>query len=149
MTLIPKFFRLSFDEQRLLVKTSILLVAIQIGLHILPFKKQYRLLVRSANLTPLSQEPDPEYLRQVVWAITNAGRILLGPNTCLPQALAAHFLLTQNGFPVRLVIGVRKDESGDFKAHAWVENDGNVVIGGNHLELGPYTTLPNLEDVLV
>jgi len=115
----------------------------------MPFRKQYRLLVRSGNFTPQTHEPDPAYLQQVVWAITKAGRSLLGPNTCLPQALAAQFLLKRHGFPARLVIGVRKDESGDFKAHAWVENDGNVVIGGDHLELGPYTTLPNLEDVLV
>jgi hypothetical protein len=149
MTLIQKFFRLTSGEQKFLVKTSILLMAIQTGLHIMPFRKQYRLLVRSASFTPLSHEPDPAYLQQVVWAINKAGRTLLGPNTCLPQALAAHFLLKRQGFPARMVIGVRKDESGDFKAHAWVENDGIVVIGGNHLELESYTTLPNLEDVLV
>jgi hypothetical protein len=149
MTLIPKFFRLSFDEQKLLVWSSILLVFIQIGLHIIPFKRLYRLVVSSTNFTPPSHEPDPVYLQQVVWAVTKAGRRLLGPNTCLPQALAAYYLLKQHGYPSRLVIGVRKNESGNFKAHAWVENDGIVAIGGNHPEQGPYTPLPNLEDIMV
>jgi hypothetical protein len=149
MTLIPKFFRLSFDEQRLLVWTSVLLAAIHLGLHIVSFKRLYRLLISSTNFTSPSNEPDPVYLQQVVWAVTKAGRSLLGPNTCLPQALVAYYLLKQHGYPARLVIGVRKNESGDFKAHAWVENDGTVVIGGNHPEQGSYTTLPNLEDLIV
>lgn len=146
---IAKFLRLSFTEQKLLVKGSLLLVLIQLGLRLMPFNKQYRLLLRSANPLSKTQNSDPVYLRQVVWAINRASRRLLGPNTCLPQALAANFLLRRRGFPAHLVIGVRKDESGAFKAHAWVENDGKVVIGGNHKESEPYIPLPDLEDVLM
>lgn len=149
MTQSLKFLRLTIPEQKVLVKASLLLVTIQFGLRLLSFNRQYQLLVRFGNLAPKSQKPNPAYLEQVVWAITKASHRLLGPNTCLPQALAAQFLLKRHGFPVRLVIGVRKDEFGAFKAHAWVENDGDIVIGGNHLEIEPYTTLPDLEDILV
>jgi hypothetical protein len=149
MTRLNKFFRLSFTEQKLLIKASFLLLSIQFGLFFLPFKQQYRLLVRFSNLPASPRANDPFYLQQVVSAITKASRHLLGPNTCLPQALAAIILLRRHGFPVHLIIGVRKDEFGIFKAHAWVENEGIVVIGGYHLELESYTILPGLEDILI
>jgi hypothetical protein len=149
MTQVIKFLQLSLPEQKLLVKASFLLLAIQCGLIFLPFKRQYRLLIRFSKLSVTTQVPDPIYLQQVVSAIIKASHHLLGPNTCLPQALTADLLLKRHGFPVRLIFGVRKDEFGVFKAHAWVENEGVVVIGGNHLELEPYTALPGLEDILV
>jgi hypothetical protein len=149
MSRVIKFFQLSLSEQKLLIKASFLLLTIQCALIFLPFKRQYRLLIHFSKLPVTSHVPDPIYLQKVVSAITKASRHLLGPNTCLPQAVAAELLLKRRGFPVRLIIGVRKDEFGTFKAHAWVESEGVVVIGGNHSEIEPYTVLPGLEDILV
>ena len=42
-----------------------------------------------------------------------------------------------------LHIGAVKDEEGKFLAHAWVESEGRVVIGGHELER--YTRLMTLE----
>jgi len=65
--------------------------------------------------------------RQVVWAVKLASRYV--PHaSCLPQALAAQILLRGAGIESQLRIGVQKDDG--FRAHAWVERSGTVLIGG-------------------
>jgi hypothetical protein len=66
----------------------------------------------------------------VVWAVRTAGRHLFPARPCLPQALAARFLLSRLGVATDLRIGVRKPETDVLQAHAWVEADGEVLIGG-------------------
>lgn len=50
--------------------------------------------------------------------------------SCLTQALATEFLLARRGQISSLLIGVTKTEEGEFKAHAWLESDGKIIIGG-------------------
>lgn len=49
--------------------------------------------------------------------------------TCLVQALAAFVLLAWHGRPSTIRYGVRR-VSGELEAHAWVEHDGVIVVGG-------------------
>jgi hypothetical protein len=53
-------------------------------------------------------------------------------------------LLARRGYPALLHIGVAKGKEGQFQAHAWVESEGKVVIGG--AGLGCFTTLAVLEE---
>lgn len=59
--------------------------------------------------------------------------------TCLVQALAVQVFLTRNGYSPQLNIGVAKTDSGQLQAHAWVECDGWLVLGGYNAEC--YTPL--------
>ncbi len=47
---------------------------------------------------------------------------------CLPRALAAKYLL-KNHPNLKLEIGVELNPRKDFEAHAWVENNGEIIIG--------------------
>ena len=51
-----------------------------------------------------------------------------GAGGCYPQALASATVLKRHGYRPELVAGVR---SRPFRAHAWVEVDGEVVTGGH------------------
>jgi hypothetical protein len=51
--------------------------------------------------------------------------------TCLTQALAAQVLLARSGDQSDLRIGVTRDSNGKFLAHAWLERQGAVLIGGD------------------
>jgi hypothetical protein len=73
-----------------------------------------------------------------------AGWRMPGAKTCLNQALAAQMLLAQRGYPALLHIGVAKGKEGQFQAHAWVESEGKVVIGGSGPEC--FTPLAVLEE---
>ena len=65
---------------------------------------------------------------ELSWAITQAARFIPGAS-CLTQALSLQVLLSKAGLHSRLCIGVRKESKG-FEAHAWIERDGRVLIGG-------------------
>ena len=82
-------------------------------------------------------------MEQVVWAVTVASQYVPAA-TCLTQALAAQVLLSRLGHPASLRIGVSRDEAGEFQAHAWVECQGRVVIGGVQA-LSRFTPLPPLD----
>ena|SRR5581483_3522411 len=51
--------------------------------------------------------------------------------TCLVQAIAAQDLLAEYGYAAQLRLGVNRDAAGEFSAHAWLEQDGTVLIGGD------------------
>lgn len=68
-------------------------------------------------------------------AVHTAGRRVPGSN-CLSEALTAWVLLTRAGSAPALRIGVVNAER--FQAHAWVECNGEVVVGGDPIsELQP------------
>jgi hypothetical protein len=60
--------------------------------------------------------------------------------TCLTQALAAQTLLRFRGDWAKLCLGVARGDFGEFKAHAWLEADGKVIIGDSP-ELSRYQRL--------
>ena len=48
---------------------------------------------------------------------------------CLTQALVGRLLLARHGIDTVIQIGVTKDDA-ELKAHAWLEHDGTIVLGG-------------------
>jgi hypothetical protein len=84
---------------------------------------------------------------QIYTAVNKSGRNFLGVDSCFPQALVGEMLLKRGGYPAKLRIGVNKEQGGEFKAHAWVEMDGNVVIGGPRSLVESYTLLPELDRI--
>jgi hypothetical protein len=129
MTWLLKFRRLSSSDRRLLVQAVILHGVIGVGLRVLPFGLLRRLLAELA-VTPREGPGAPGGPDLVAWAVGIVSRLGGLTATCLSRALTAQVLLTRNGYPADLRIGVAKGADGQFQAHAWVEYDGQVVIGG-------------------
>ena len=48
---------------------------------------------------------------------------------CLPQALAARWMLRRRGVASRLCFGVRRPPGADLQLHAWLTADGEGVVG--------------------
>ena len=59
--------------------------------------------------------------------------------TCLKKSLILFRILRRRGLPAELRLGVRKLQH-DFSAHAWVECEGRVLLGGGVAHL--FRTLP-------
>jgi hypothetical protein len=140
---LHRFLHLATDERQLLIKAALFLEAIKIGMLLLPFRTLRRLLTRAAH-TPVGKRRanHPSSVR-IAWAVQTASRNTPGLKTCLAQALTTQLLLARHGYPALLHIGVVRGEQGQFQAHAWVETEGKVVIGGSELER--YTPLVALE----
>lgn len=68
-------------------------------------------------------------VRRVVWAVDASARHLPGDLTCLPRAVATRMLLGRRHIPSVLQVGVARDDGPGLESHAWVECDGEVVIG--------------------
>ena len=131
-----KFRSLPRAQRRLLVRCAFLTAAVSAGLRLLPFATLQRWLQpRPANPPPAAAADD------IVWAVTIAGRYTPGA-TCLVQALVAEHMLKRAGHPAELRIGVSNQPA--FRAHAWVESEGKVVLGETETP-AEFTSLPALK----
>jgi hypothetical protein len=138
MELLRRFLRLPTTERRLLIKATLLLESVNLGMGLLPFHTLRRLLSRLAN-TPKGRPVDHASAEKVAWAVETASQNMLGVKTCLARALAAQVLLSRRGYPALLHIGVARGEQEQFRAHAWVDTEDKTVIGGS--EIGRYAPL--------
>ena len=119
-----------WQRKGLLTQATLLLSVLRLSLAWLPYLKVRQWVVETSQ--PKGREiNNPEaYQARLVWAIQLAGRFLLGDKPCLPQALAMQWFLRRVGIQTSLNIGVRKDELRGISAHAWVEKEGEIIIGG-------------------
>jgi hypothetical protein len=127
-------------ERRLLAEAALLVGAARLGLWLLPFRLLPGLLGRLARLCARRASRHIAAHR-IAWAVSVVSSYVPGA-TCLTQALAAHALLAERALAGQLRIGVAKGAGGQLEAHAWVESEGRVVIGG--AISGRYTPLMNI-----
>jgi Transglutaminase-like superfamily len=74
---------------------------------------------------PLAKKPQPpDAINEVCRAVDMASIWYWKEALCLQRSAATACLLKRNGVPAQMVIGVQQMP---FKAHAWVEVDGQVV----------------------
>jgi hypothetical protein len=133
---------MSSRERRLLLGGAAMVACVRILLWILPFKRLVwivdRTALRSARVAPVRLPEDT--MVTIVWGVTTAARYVPGA-TCLAQALAAQWVFARFGHPTQLRIGVAKGNGKPLLAHAWLESEGRVVVGGESLEETEYAVL--------
>lgn len=125
---LRKFFAMPRKDQRILMKAFFRLSIIRVGLWLLPFKILQQILERLFRYSFISNKKSlsPE---KVSWAVRAVSRYVPSA-TCLAQALTLQTLLLQEGITSDLAIGVARDDESGIIAHAWLEVDGTVIIGG-------------------
>lgn len=139
MVLLRKFFNRSWKDKVLLLHSLGLVVLVRTGLWMLPYRTVQRLMHVDTDVPLVTTQEGAPYQRRVVAAVEAVGRRLLGDKPCLVQALVAQRLLRQGGYETSLHLGVSKDGQA-LLAHAWLERDGYVVIGGGRSQF-KYTPL--------
>ena len=139
---LQKFWRLSPSDRRLLVTAVFLLTAIRLGLWLLPVQTLRRVLARGIQTPTRLDNSNQSFLKRTGWAVTVASRYVPRA-TCLTQALAVQVLLERRGYRAHLCIGVARGAPRRLEGHAWVEHQGQIVIGGGFL---PDILLPAFEE---
>jgi hypothetical protein len=86
---------------------------------------------RETTRKSILNQDEMAFSRDVAMAVNVAGRRSIWPTSCLRQALALRYFLGRYGIESELRIGVRGGQR-DFAAHAWVEKNGIVLIGGEY-----------------
>jgi hypothetical protein len=132
MTRLRKLLRLQSGEWWLLIKASLLLAAIRLGLILLPFQTLRRFLARMTEAPVEQQKADQFSVDKLAWAVTKVSRYV-PKATCLTQALAAQVLMARRGHPAHLRVGFANGEEGRLQGHAWLESQGQIVVGGGDL----------------
>ncbi len=140
--ILRRILALSWRDRWLLTRATLLLAGIRLGLILLPFQRLARVLEHLGRPPRSPPEQDRESIDRIVGAVTVMSHYVPGVK-CLERALAAKVLLSARGHPVDLRIGVERGPE-QLEAHAWLEDDGRVVIG-NVEDLGRYTRLPVLD----
>jgi hypothetical protein len=133
--------RLSWRERRQATGTIILVALVRLGLSLLPFRTMQRVCEYCGRTR---RRTDPAGTPEIVRAIRLASRYVPRA-TCLTQALATQILLGRNGHSGQLHIGVAVDAKQGFRAHAWVESQGKILVGGSE-ELDQYAPMLMLDN---
>jgi hypothetical protein len=133
-----KFLGLAPRQRWLLIKAAALLATVRLSLWLLPFPTARALFdVMSRRSRRLAADPIP--VVELAGAVEVASRFVPWAHHCLTKALTGRIFLIRHGHPAEVRYGVARDAKEDFLAHAWLESEGRVVIGGS--DLGRYATL--------
>lgn len=129
---LARIKRLSTHDWRLLSRALVLLPTSAFLLKIRGYKRT-RIVLSGLSRRKLKVRcPDKSQLelaRRVADMVSLAARHGPYRANCLKKSLVTELLLAQEGIPAKLRIGVNRRE-GRLDAHAWVEVDEEVLIGG-------------------
>ena len=121
--LILNFYKLKKPCKVLVVQALVLQWIIRIMLWVLPFSFIKKRFIKGDVNPKTSKVP----LKSVMWGVMVTSRYIVS-STCLTRALTGHIMARWYHYPTSVRIGVGKFE-GEFEAHAWLEYEGEVVLG--------------------
>ena len=139
-----RIIQLSRYEWLLLFRATLWVIVLRLALWVVPFPVLLR-HIDHLVLPATAQDADLP-LGRISRTVRRVSRYVPGAS-CLTQALATQVLLARHSIASTLQIGVAKDEHGKFQAHAWVEHEGRIIIGGTRRSVARYTVLPTLEKI--
>ena len=125
---LKHLYKMSGKDRLLLVEAAFFLGVARLLILLVPFRLIAPWLARSPR--NLTERSDPLLKLHIRRAVVTAARNVPWNAVCLPQAIAAKFMLGRRGFPSTLHLGVRRKEEGSLTAHAWLEAGSMIVVGG-------------------
>ena len=167
MTLLSKFFALSWRQKRCLVLTFLVLHVVRFGLWRLSFQALWQ-RIQSHRMQPpfwlLYVFPVSPPISEWVQALDTASWYTFKQARCLSRALTLYLLMKWLGHSPTLRIGVAKVNAiaphphdgslredanmprATIEAHAWIEHNGQVILGQIR-DLERFTQLPSIEQM--
>lgn len=105
------------------VQAWFVVAAVRLLLGVVPYR-----WLEARCMRPRESRPGTVDHAAIALGVTRASTMVPAA-TCLTQALAGAFLIHRAGGRATIQFGVARDTAG-FKAHAWLEGDGRILIGG-------------------
>jgi Transglutaminase-like superfamily len=125
--------KLSFNDWKIVLSSTVLLPATALSLNFFGLKRTQKTLKKLAS-PPLQNQPDPglsshlQEAQNIAKLVNISARHGLFRANCLKQVLVLWFLLNRKNIPSTLHIGIRKKETSQLDAHAWLEYDNTPLI---------------------
>lgn len=123
--------RLAGRSVFVLCRAVVVVATIRAFLWLYPYGRVLRTVAKERHTyRHMDAEGEAKYMRDVIWAVRAVARRTLGDSPCLTQALAVKWMLRTTNADTILRIGVAKSEDNSLNAHAWLECNGVILIGG-------------------
>lgn len=129
MQKLRKAWELSGEERLLLLKVLALFPLVCLGVRLLPFRTLVSLLPKKRPSEGKARGSVLDSAERIAYLVEVASRHHFLKPSCLENGLILSGLLNNRGFESNLKIGTYKT-NGKFEAHAWVEHQGRVILGG-------------------
>jgi len=130
MALIHKFLRRNWSDRLLLLEALAWLCWAKLLLITVPFRWVARRLGRQMAESPTSiAESDRLVVHRVSWAVQAVSIHAPLGFVCLPQAMAAKWMLRRRGLASTLYLGLRSGETAGLSAHAWLRSGDRILTG--------------------
>lgn len=139
-----RYLRRPPTERRLLREAAALLLCTRALLWLLPLR-QVRRTMETLSRRLAGRRAESVELNRLLRAFAALERRC--GFTCLTNAVAAQSFLTAHGHASRLRFGAAKNE-GCFRAHAWLENEDRVLVGGPEELIDRYARFPDFDEAL-
>jgi hypothetical protein len=144
---LRRFAQVDNRRRLLVVEAVVCLLAARLALILIPFPRLAGWLGTfvppsdpRASRTPANGSPEQAELAQLAgWAVTRSARYVPFKAVCLPQAMAAQFMLRRRGITSVMHFGAGKGTDKPLNAHAWLDAAGVEVTG--------YPVAPNLAEI--
>jgi hypothetical protein len=119
--------KLTPSVKLMVLRAAFILIWIKAGLLLLRFS-HFKSLFRWLTTTKKPTHITETCIIEVRDSVTLAAKVLPISLLCLPQALAAKYML-RGVADITLAIGVDINPKEGFQAHAWVEHENKIIIG--------------------
>ena len=140
MGTLRKFLALPAPDRTLVLQALVAVVNSSIVVHLFP--SSY--VTSSLRRKQWTLGTSPRYsVEQIVWSVAAVSNRVPG-SSCLVRAIALSRLMFANGHECRIDIGVKKSPEGKLAAHAWVQHEGQVILGGEAEEFKVIASFPRV-----
>ena len=124
---LDTLLNLSGRQRRLLCEAVICLAVARLSVVLVPARLLTAWLVNCPRTA--GNSAGQVLLREIRFAVITAARNVPWNAVCLPQAIAGKLMLARRGHASTLHLGVGRTPAGGLLAHAWLEADGQIVVG--------------------
>jgi hypothetical protein len=131
MNRLHKFLNRRWADRLLLLEALGWLAWAKLLLLTLPFRWIAPRLGRQMAESPGSlTDAERPLVQRVGWAVQAVARHVPLGFVCLPQAMAAKWMLRRRSMPSTLYLGLRHEEKASMTAHAWLRAGDKIITGG-------------------
>jgi hypothetical protein len=130
MNRLKKFLRCGGTDRRLLIEALALLCWARLLIRVVPFRRIAPHLGQAMKESPVNiGDAERQLASRIAWAVQAVVRNAPLGFVCLPQAIAAKWMLRRRRVPSTLYLGLQRKEDVDLTAHAWLRVGDRILTG--------------------
>ena len=144
--ILVRAWHVGWQDRLLLLEALTTLSLASLAIRFLPFRRVVAAVGRGRSNRTVAREERDVVIRRVVWSLDACANRVPWRALCFQRGLAAHLMLRRRGLDSLLHYGVANAPAGALRAHVWITQGGDFVVGGE--EASAFTclaTFPSME----